>query len=172
MKRLFMILFVSLLLLSGCSSKNDNELDTKKLDEYKSNVATLLASNSTASSSEYFSISYEMSTLPDGTHRYYIIVDNALQCMYNVKIMSLDVDSEPSITMAPSIGILEDEKYNLIPSQVSIEEGFAKGLVLSGETDKDAVDVKLMVSWSDETNTKQYKEFLLLHIEANNGNGE
>lgn len=172
MKRLCKILLVSLLFLSGCTSDNTNELGSKKLDEYKSNVEQLKTSKPTKSTSEYFTVSYEMSTLPDGTHRYYIIVDNATQSMYDVRMMALDVDSDTSTTMAPSIGILDDENYNLVPSQVAVEDGFVKGLVLSGDTTKDAISVKLMVSWNDEVGLNSQKEFLLLHIEANQNIGE
>ncbi|MEG0239864.1 hypothetical protein [Anaerorhabdus sp.] len=172
MKRLCRILLLSIFLLSGCTSKNNNELDTKKLDEYKSNVDILIRSAPETSTSQYFSVSYEMSTLPDGTHRYYLIIDNAVQCMYNVKIMAMEVGSDFDTSMAPSIGVLDDEKYNLIPSQVAIEEGYVKGLVLSGETLNNPIDVKLMVSWTDESNTLQMKEYLILHIEANQGSGE
>lgn len=172
MKKWRVVLIISILLLSGCQSKNSNELDSRKLDVYKSNIETLQEVNPIAATSDKFIVSSEMSTLADGTHRYYIIIDNANESMYNVQLMALEVGVDANFVMAPSIGILDDETYNLISKDSPVKDGYVKGLVLSGDTTSNPIDVKLMISWTDKSNTKKQEEFLLLHIDTMSSNGD
>lgn len=165
MRKLFHILVLALL-LTGCQTKNKNELETKKLEEYKTIYQVLLQSTATINGGTYFDISTEVTHLPDDTYRYYIIIDNATTSMYNVKMMALEKNSDQDRVMAPTIGILDSEVYNLIPSQVSIKEGFVKGLILSGDSVKNPIHLKLLVSWFDETGKNQTKEYFDLICEA------
>lgn len=164
--RKFIQILVLTLLLTGCQTKNKNELDSKKLDEYKAIYQVLSQSTASVNVGTYFDISTEVTHLPDNTYRYYIIIDNATTSMYNVKIMALEKNSDQERVMAPSIGILDNETYNLIPSQVSVKEGFVKGLILSGDSINNPIQLKLMVSWFDETGKTQTKEFFDLTCEA------
>ncbi|MEG2329567.1 hypothetical protein [Anaerorhabdus sp.] len=157
--RILIRILILTLFLSGCQSKNTNEIDSKKLDEYKSIYQTLLQSTATSEAGTYFDISTEVTHLPDDTYRYYVIVDNASTSMYNVKMIALEVGSDSETIMAPSIGILDGEVYNLIPSQVSMQEGFVKGLVLSGDSVNSEINLKIMISWTDEKGKKQEKEY-------------
>lgn len=157
--RILTMILVLTLLLTGCENKNTNELDSKKLDEYKSVYESLLTSTASTEKSSFFDISTEVTHLPDNTYRYYVIVDNATISMYDVKMMAIELGTDSDRIMAPSIGILEDDNYNLIPSQVSMKEGFVKGLVLSGDSNNPVIQLKLMVSWLDETGKTNYKEF-------------
>lgn len=164
--RKYIHILVLALLLTGCQTKNKNELESKKLEEYKAVYQVLSQSTATINGGTYFDISTEVTHLPDDTYRYYIIIDNATTSMYNVKMMAIEKNSDQERVMAPSIGILESESYNLIPSQVSIQEGFVKGLILSGDSSKNPIHLKLMVSWFDEVGKNQTKEFFDLTLEA------
>ena len=77
--RILIRILILTLFLSGCQSKNTNEIDSKKLDEYKSIYQTLLQSTATSEAGTYFDISTEVTHLPDDTYRYYVIVDKILK---------------------------------------------------------------------------------------------
>ena len=66
--------------------------------------------------------------------------------------------------MMPSIGIFESQDYSLIPNQARTDKGFVKGLVLSGETPEDSVDITMLVEWRDKNKENAHREYLSFTI--------
>lgn len=112
-------------------------------------------------SSLYYNMSLEMAKVNETTYAYYVFVDQAQTAMYDVVVMAIENDLafDETGAMMPSIGIFEDVDYNMIPYQSYIENGFVKGLVISGETTKPEVSLKILVEWNDRTGEHQYREF-------------
>ncbi|HZJ86093.1 MAG TPA: hypothetical protein VFC83_03130, partial [Erysipelotrichaceae bacterium] len=60
----------------------------------------------------------------------------------------------------PSLGIVDQSHYHLIPFQVNKDEGFYGGLVISGVSEKSEGEVILKINWTDYAETKSYEEFI------------
>lgn len=166
LKKLLILSFSYLFFVTGCSSKNDAEELAKT--KYEGYYTSIEANESFIDSSLYYSISYEISALPDGSYRYYIFLDNAQVAMNDVILLAIenDVPYLDSNKMMPSIGIFDDTEYSLIPNQYDSDKGYVKGLVLSGESESDTVAIKLLVEWTG-SNQKTNREFLSFTIGEN-----
>lgn len=153
-------ILISILCLSGCTSTKETTLE--KDDTYKMTYEEIVTAQDTFPSSQNYSISAEMIAIPDGTYRYYVIVDSPAQPMYNVVSMIVedDVAYQDSEKMMPSIGIYDDSGYSLVPGVVDSTKGYVKGLTLSGETTRNQVNIKMLVEWHDEEGKTTTKEFL------------
>lgn len=151
------------LMLAGCSKKDTDQ--AAKAVVYETYYRTLEDTTSFTDGSEYYTISTEMASLPDGTYRYYIIVDEPKVAMYDVVMLAIEegVLYDSSDKMMPSIGIY-DSVNSMIPGQVNSSAGFVKGMVISGECTDPEVDLRLLVEWKDKTKEKSTREFITLHI--------
>lgn len=158
MKKLLFVLISYSLLLSGCTKKDDT---TKALNAlYEGYYEAVSSSEYFITQSDYYTLSGEIVAVQDGTYRYSIILDNPQIAMYDVVMMGVENNIEYSEAkkMMPSIGLLSD-KYSLIPFQSNSEKNYVKGLVISGESKKVSVQLKLLVEWSNRLRDKQYREF-------------
>ena len=151
-------------MLAGCSASSDQSLEVEKYESY---YAVVEENVEFAESSSYFSISAEMSSLPDGTYRYYIFIDEPRTAMYDITAIAIDQNSidESGTKMMPSIGIFEG-KYCMIPDQVNSDAGYVKGLMLSGETDLPEAQLYILVEWQDVNRVKLTREFIHLSVSA------
>lgn len=167
MNKLMKILTVSAICLCGCSTKTETKTDTVKYEEYETYYQMVLDNQKFSDTSDHFTISLEMSEVPDGSYRYAIIVDEAQISMYEVVMIAVENHTafSDATTMMPSLGIFEDP-YNLIPNQVNKEEGYAKGLAMSGESDTDGIDLEILVQYKNQTRTKTTREFFSYHLDT------
>ncbi len=150
-------------LFAGCFMRRDNSAD---FAAYEGFYKSILDNDKFQEGSLYYQISAEMSTLADGSHRYYIFLDDAQIAMYDVVMLAIENGTpfEGSTKMMPSIGVFESQDYSLIPYQARTEKGYVKGLVLSGETAEDSVDIALLVEWRDKNKENAYREYLSFSI--------
>lgn len=164
MRKLRNILLCAMLLLSGCSSAKADE--EAKQTAYAGYYKAIQDTAKFQGSSLYYTISCEMSQLPDSTYRYYVIVDNAQIAMYDVIVMAVEDNTayEDAGKMMPSIGIFDDTEYSMIPNQINSEKGFVKGMTISGECAQDSVLLKIMVEWKDKTMKNTSREFLSFEL--------
>lgn len=155
MKRLLTVLLC--LFLTGCSSSGTS---SKELTLYQEEYAKILENTSYVVSSDAYSLDGEMSRQEDGTYTYVLVLDQARQAMYNVKMMAVENDTAYADTdkMMPSIGIF-DGPYAMIPGQVNTDEGYVKGLAASGSVEESSVDLKILISWTDEDSSETYEDF-------------
>ena len=122
--------------------------------------------------SDFYDLEVVMNQLPDGTYRYYVILDSPRVAMVDVEMLVVDaaVDYSQTSVIAPSVGLLENEDYSLIPNQVYPELGYVKGLMASGETTSPIVSLNVMVLWKDYAKLKETREYLQLMGDFENQN--
>ena len=160
------LLLVFLLFLCGCTQQKQ-ENTNEKYEEYQTYYEIVTNNTKFKDKSENFNVALEMSQVPDGTYRYAIVVDNAQIAMYDVVMIAVedDIKFQDATKMMPSLGIFEDTS-SLIPGQTNIEQGLAKGLAMSGETDKDAINLKILVQYKNAKRTKETREFFSYHLDT------
>ena len=154
MKKLITLL-LCFLMLTGCHS-NDASL---KL--YNEMIEILTNSDDYSNTSKYFTITYETTLTNDGL-RYYIVIDNPLMAMYDVNVIAFEEGADTDNEFAPNAGIF-DEEINLVPNQINIDMGYAKGISISGLCTDESKAILCLVQWKDENNSKVYREYLKLN---------
>lgn len=162
---------LSLLLMTGCYSKNVKTEDSSSLmDEYETYYVEVQSNGHYESTSKNFDLSTEMTQVEDGTYRYYVILDNPKTAMYNVMMIACenDVPYEECDKMVPSFGIFE-ERVSLVPGQINTEDGYVRGISISGETDDPQVSLKLLVRWKD-SDGKNRSEYIETSLSYEGGN--
>lgn len=157
MKKILIVLLC--LLLVGCEKGDPEEIAYGRYNEL---LTQLVTNTSFASSSDYFDVSLEVAELDDGTYRYYIFIDGARIAMYDVIALAYLENSDLKKEMQPSIGIFDTIDYTFIPNQEKKEDGYVKGLVLSGLSDTASFEVKILVEWYDKGLTNRSMEYLTL----------
>ena len=161
MKKVLLSLSIFIVLLAGCTKQDDVDYGL-----YESYYAAIDTNSIYSVSSEYFTTSTEVTSLPDGSYRYYVFIDDPQIAMYDIVAIIREnrIPFAEQTKMCPSIGIF-DQSYSLVPNQVNIENYFAKGLVLSGELDnRDGVILDLLVEWKDVTRVKTYREYIRISL--------
>lgn len=162
MKTKYTLILMMMLLLTGCTKENSR--DEVLLNKYETAYNELVENDKFMSNSEYYNLEVVVSEIENNNYRIDVILDQPNVAMYNVQ-MIMEVNSqgiEQYQKMIPSLGIVDDTQYNLIPNQVNKENNFYAGLILSAITDKPLGDVKIMISWSDYAGTKDFEEFISL----------
>lgn len=157
---------VMICLLSGCAGSPESQ-ESIKLEKYKYIYQTVSDNNSFLDSPSYYDLSIVMSKLSDKSYRYDITIDNPQIAMYDVQVMAVEnnLEYELSNKMMPTIGILEDDSYNMVPYQVDAERGYVKGLILSGEIDNPIVNLKIRVSYKDYLLVKETNEYYNITVD-------
>ena len=166
MRKMTGILLCTALLCTGCSSSSSSKQNSAKLTAYAGYYKAIEENTKWAVSSNYYTLSAEMSTLPDGTYRYYIVADEAQIAMYDIVMMAVQdhIEYEQSTVMMPTIGIFDTTDYSMIPYQVDKENGFVEGMVISGECSQPDVILNILVEWHDSTNENTYREFFAVEL--------
>ena len=166
MKKALMAVLAVLILCSGCLKKT-NDAEAKN-ESYKTYYEAAQAGTAFADHSDYYSVTATMAELPEGKYAYYIFIDDPKIALYSITAIAVESGVEYGDTnrMMPSSGIF-DTKYSMIPNQVNKDAGFVRGIVLSGETAAETVDLRLLVEWKDKTGKDTYREFLLVKAAVN-----
>jgi hypothetical protein len=154
------------LFLSGCSKKTE-EVSNEKYEEYQTYYEIVTTNRKFDESTSHFHIALEMSQIPDGTYRYAIVVDEAQIAMYDVVMIAVEDNTafNDATKMMPSLGIFEDTS-SLIPGQVNVDQGYARGLAMSGECENDGVDLQILVQYKNAKRTKETREFFSYHLDT------
>ncbi len=164
MKKLVMI-GAMCLLLCGCV-QNSQTMNASEYEEYKTYYQTIMENAEFQTESSYFHVNTEMTNVSEQSYRYYIFIDEPQVAMYDciAFVVENDIPFSDAKKMMPTAGILEEE-INLIPNQVNKEDGYAKGIMLSGESDTAQLPIKMMVLWKNANGTKTYRQYLQLTMQ-------
>ena len=165
--RKYITILLVILVLVGCSKK-PAKTDIL-LEKYEAAYGDLINNDKFEESSTFYDVEVVINKVADGNFRIDTIVDNPKVAMYKVQIIA-DINSngvEQYEQVVPSVGIVDQATYNLIPFQVNHDEGFYAGLVVSGISKQDKGDVIVEVTWTDYAETKSYQEFLKLTYDIN-----
>lgn len=159
MKKL-LILILTFFLIAGCSVNVSKE-EYKTYEDMK-NILEEATIYSTSSDNYSISITYS-NNISDKS--YYIVVDNPSIAMYDVKILAFEVVDGDDDQVAPNAGIF-DERINLVPNQIKKDEGYVKGVSISGNYINDNPVILCIVQWINEDTTKVYREFFKFSSES------
>lgn len=160
MKRVIFIIIC--ILLTGCSHRDlGDETNDVLLAQYKIYKNKLTRENEYQESSDEFAIKLIVNKMND-ENRYDIIIDTPQINMYHLQaIAKIEGDSSNSL---PTLGILEEETFSLIPNTVDKTKGIYKGINLSGVTSKDKFNVLIYLTfYSDESSIKKEERFIRLY---------
>lgn len=161
MRKLWIGLLSALLFASGCADRQGSDMEAMRM-AYKGYYSAIESRDRFERFSAFYSVEGQMSKMPDGTYRYYITIDEPQVAMYEVIAMAVEnqLPYETADKMMPTMGILEDKTYHMIPYQYNSSAGYVKGMILSGETNAEPISVRLLVEWKDVTKEKTVREFL------------
>ncbi|MDD2591683.1 MAG: hypothetical protein PHP11_00705 [Erysipelotrichaceae bacterium] len=165
MRKILTILLL-LILLMGCSDNNESS-DSIKLENYAYIYQTITDNDTFNTTTEHFDMNVVMSQIDDQNYRYDIIIDDPKVAMYDIKMMAVENNIDYSLAnkMMPSIGIFDEEEYNMVPYQINTELGYVKGLIISGKTDAPVVNLKIRITWKDYTKVFESKEYFNLTVD-------
>lgn len=163
MKKIIISLLV-LLVLCGCSKNNAQKANEEKYLDY---CDLLMTHEEFKDRSEFFDVTSDITSTEEG-YRYYIIIDNPKIAMYNIEAIALEKEVDYTKNMAASIGIFEENKYTFIPNQANPDDGFVKGVSISGLTTNPSPTLYLLVEWNDVGLNITKREFIKVNI----SNGE
>lgn len=173
-KRLCAAVLVISFLLSGC--QEDDISGEENLAAYQEYYEAVESNSSFSETSSNYTVSAELTEVSDGSYRYYIIIDEPTTAMYHCAVMAVenDISYTEADHMMPSIGVLDDSDYSMVPNQVNTDDGFVKGMTLSGESSDDTISIKMLVEWKNAASTKTTREFIgfVLNEEGMNPLGE
>lgn len=159
MHKIITLLFC-LCLMCGCSKNNNNTSDTST--KYIGYVEAIINNNSTVSSEIPFD--YDLSVTKDskGQYIYEVMISNPKQAMYNVEMMVIDVSKVGSENIFPSIGVIDEEQFNLIPFQSNAERSFYAALACNGVSDVPQFTLNVFVVYRDYSGLNETRVFFNL----------
>ena len=160
LKRILIIMLC--LLITGCKA-NETEANDKLDMQYKKYTQKLIEQREFSDGSDEFSIRLVLNKINDNETRYDIIIDSPKINMYDLQAIA-ENDDESSL---PSLGILEDESFSLVPGIVDKTKGIYRGVNLSGVTKKKDIKVIIYLRfYSDENSKKLEERFIRLDDDA------
>jgi hypothetical protein len=163
-KKAFILLV--LLSLSACSFDTQEYLSQENYARYQAYYTSIFDNDRFITFTEAYEID-RVFTKIDSQYRYDIIIDNPAIAMYDIEVMVVenDIIFERAEKMMPSFGIFESLETNMIPFQVDVDKGYAKGIILSGMVDVPIVELKVMVAWKDYAKLNTTREFFMFNMD-------
>jgi uncharacterized protein YceK len=164
--RKLLLMFMVIVFLAGCANNNES-IDKLKLENYAYIYQTITDNDTFDTVADHFDMQVVMSLIGDNEYRYDIIIDNPQVAMYDIKMMAVENNMDYSLAdkMMPSIGIFDDEEYNMVPYQVETSLGFVKGMVISGTTNAPVINLKIRITWKDYTKVEETKNYFNLTVD-------
>ncbi len=165
MRKLVIGLLILLLLSTGCKKKNSEQ--EILLEKYAYIYQTITDNDSFNSTVDNYDLSVTMSKQSSNLYRYDITIDNPNVAMYDIEVMAVENNIEYGLTnkMMPTIGILDNAEYNMVPFQSDTERNFVKGLILSGETKNPVLNLKIRVSYKDYLQVSEKRDYYSITID-------
>ena len=115
-------LLVVLLLFTLCACDDDGKQMANPDDRYMYIIEMINEHESFQTTSNYFDIGVEMAKIENGYRHY---------------------------NMAANVGIFEDKEYNMVPNQANIDDGFVKGIVVSGVSKEPQTTLYIFVQFKN-----------------------
>lgn len=146
--------------MTACNQ--NKKQDSNAEEKYKYLIESLANYSEFSSGSIYYDLSVEMSKIDNG-YRYYVTLDNPRLSMYEVQIIAVEKGVDHISTMAASSGVL-DSRYSLIPNQSKIDDGFVKGIVISGTSSLPSTTLNIYVDFYNRDYSKEYTEYIQMDV--------
>lgn len=160
------ILVIICILLSGCAKKETVDSKSNILyQQYKEYEKVFMQQQDYQDHSDEFEIRLVVNKINDEKNRYDIIIDSPKINMYHLQaIAKVKQDDNESL---PTLGILEDEVFSLVPNVLDKSKGFYKGVNLSGITKEKKFDVLVYLTFYNNENDKNKEtRFITLYGDA------
>jgi len=164
--RKLLLMFMMIVFLAGCANKSES-IDKLKLENYAYIYQTITDNDTFNTVADHFDMQVVMSLIGDNEYRYDIIIDNPQVAMYDIKMMAVENNIDYSLAdkMMPSIGIFDEEEYNMVPYQIETSLGFVKGMIISGTTNAPVINLKIRITWKDYTKVEETKNYFNLTVD-------
>ena len=156
------ILFCLLLLVSLCACDESGKEVINPDEKYMYIIDTISNNDVFANKSEFFDIDVEMSAINEG-YAYYITIDNPRIAMYNIEAVAIEKDVDYTDKMAANVGVFEEQQYNIIPNQTNVNQGYVKGLVISGISANPETTLYLYVQFYNSDYSAIRSEYIRLN---------
>ena len=157
--RKIILSMICLLTFAGCSSvfkDNDNSV------KYFNYIDSIISNNYVQSSSIPFDSSISVGKNEENEYVYLVTIENPKIAMYNVEMMALINTEIGKDTMFPTVGVIDDERYSMIPFQSNLERGYPGAIIVSGVSDTPEFTVNLMVIYHDYSGQNETKVYFNL----------
>lgn len=153
-------------LLASCTNNANSILEEENFSRYQAYYTSIFDNDRFIREPSNYELDVVFTKI-DNKYRYDIIIDQPIIAMYDVEVMVIENDQpfERTDKMMPSFGVFESDKTNMIPYQVNIEKGYAKGIVVSGLVDVKIVELKIMIGWKDYSKLNSYREFFIRNLD-------
>ena len=138
-------------LLVGCQAQTKDE--DKQFSEYKK-IKTNLIQQTHFDDEFPFSIQVVYNELDDG-YRYDVVINQVQEDIYDLNVVAYTDESDEQ--MCPTIGLFDEEQYNLKVDFVDKANGFYKGVRISGTTTQ-IQNVKVYVQYYTDESLKNSVE--------------
>ena len=153
MKKIALILICCLVLI-GCKNKDNN--DNKFYRQYKEYENKIDNHNEFLNATNEFNIRLVVNKVEDKKYRYDVIIDTPTINMYHLQaIAKVAGDDNESL---PTLGILEEDIFSLVPEVVDKANGIYKGVNLSGITSKSEFSVLVYLTFSTDKQSNNKEE--------------
>ena len=160
MKKILLI-FILLLTLCACDESGKQKADP---DERYMYIIEMISEHETfESDSDFFDINVEMAKIENG-YRYYITVDNPRIAMYDFELLAIEKNVDYRTQMAANIGIFDEKEYNLVPNQANVDQGYVKGLVVSGVSQFPDTNLYIFVQFKNKDFSLTRSEYFELPV--------
>ena len=154
----FRFLLCLILILTGCNtSKKEYEEQTQKYENY---MELIIDNSKQITTNIPFEWSFNM-TESEGNYIYEVVISKPRVEMNNIQMIAVDIEQISESTIAPNLGLFEEQKYNMIPNQMSVDKGYYPGIGVNGITNKDQFILNCLVVYKDRNQTDNYVYFII-----------
>lgn len=161
MKKILTILCL-MAVLTGCSF-GSSEAYNAKVRRYESLIQAILDNSKFKASSENFSISAVMNQEKEG-YSYDLKIDKARIAMYQIEVIVVENNQQfNKDKMMVSSGIFEESR-TMVPGQVNLNQNYVGGMILNALSDKPEMNLKVLVTWKDQSLANTHSEFIELNV--------
>ena len=84
--------------------------------------------------------------------------------MYDIEMLVIEKDVDYRNNMAANVGIFEEKEYNMVPNQANIDQGFVKGIVVSGISVKPQTTLYIFVQFKNADYSITRSEYFRLDV--------
>lgn len=151
------IFIVLMVLFSGCQRHQEENASNPEYNEY---IKRLHSQHTFINSTDEFKVKVIRNMKNENDYRYDIVIDNPQIEMHNIKAVA----QIPAVVgySYPSIGILEEEQFSLIPNVIDKENNIYKGINLSGISPYQDSTIYVYITFysSTDDDTKRIERYM------------
>ena len=152
-------ILLCLFLLCGCIPFNKNKVKEYNV-KYENYLESIIDNSKQVTMDIPFEWKFNMYKTEEN-YAYEISITNPKVAMSNIQFIAVDITQISEDTVAPCVGIFEEQTYNMIPNQSNFEKGYYGGIGLNGTTDKEAFVLNCLVVYKDKNQNDNYIYFII-----------